>query len=395
MKKILIVASSLNCGGLEKSLIEFCNIIDYSLIEVDLYLFNDGRVLLDELNKNVNLLPDSPYYSLVYNQPLLKSVSSLIKNRKYGLAIYRIIRCFRNKVLNLTTLDKYDWKHMKKAMLNISKNYDVAIGFEEGTACYYVGDCINATNKNLWIHTDIEKINTNSYLDNVAFDQANKIFTVSQNSLNSLTRRYPAYVDKMKYVNIAYLIDKKKLLCLSNEYCEMSKIEAIKIVSVGRLVELKGFHLCVQSLKELIDLGYDAYWYIVGEGEYRTTIESLIKQYNMEEKFILIGNSNNPYKYIKNATLCVQPSSYEGFSLVVWEEKLLKKAVVVTKISSNYEMIEEEKSGLFVDRNSKDIMFGVKKLIDNQELLEIVSNTPAKDRLTQEEATREIRKTLA
>lgn len=48
---------------------------------------------------------------------------------------------------------------MKKTMFQIDKHYDVAIGFEEGSACYYVADCVDADVKLGWIHTDIKKIN--------------------------------------------------------------------------------------------------------------------------------------------------------------------------------------------------------------------------------------------
>jgi len=48
---------------------------------------------------------------------------------------------------------------MKKTILQIDKHYDVAIGFEKGSACYYVADCVDADVKLGWIHTDIKKIN--------------------------------------------------------------------------------------------------------------------------------------------------------------------------------------------------------------------------------------------
>ena len=52
-KKLLIVTSSLSTGGLEKCLINLCDNFDYDRYEVDLYLFNEGRALLEKLNKNV------------------------------------------------------------------------------------------------------------------------------------------------------------------------------------------------------------------------------------------------------------------------------------------------------------------------------------------------------
>ena len=74
-KKVLIVSDSLNMGGLEKCLINVCDNFDYSKYDVDLYLFNEGRTLLDKLNKNVNLLPASPYYKDVYNTSVVATAT--------------------------------------------------------------------------------------------------------------------------------------------------------------------------------------------------------------------------------------------------------------------------------------------------------------------------------
>ena len=63
-KKLLIVSSSLSTGGLEKCLLMLCDSLDHDKYDVDLYLFNEGRQLLSKLNKNVHLLPDSPFYAI-------------------------------------------------------------------------------------------------------------------------------------------------------------------------------------------------------------------------------------------------------------------------------------------------------------------------------------------
>ena len=43
-QKLLFVIESLNCAGAEKSLTTLLNLIDYSKYEVDLQLFNSGRI---------------------------------------------------------------------------------------------------------------------------------------------------------------------------------------------------------------------------------------------------------------------------------------------------------------------------------------------------------------
>ena len=392
MKKVLIVADSLSMGGLEKTLIDLCNNLDYAKYSVDLYLFNDGRELLPQLNENVNLLPDSPYLSTVFNKPVGYAVKTLIKQKKLSLAFYRILRFLKAR-LKIKGLSNLDWHFQKKTMLKIDAEYDSAIAFAEGSACYFVADCIKAKVKNMWIHTDIKEIITNTKLDNMAFSVANNICTVSQNSANSLKENYPKFADKIKVFTLPSLFDIEKLEKLANQPNEMDK-ETINILSVGRLVELKGFHLCIPACKKLMDDGYKIKWYIAGEGPQREELEELIKQNNLQEHFILLGNKANPYTYINSSSICVQPSSYEGLGLVIYEEKLFKKAVVASNIPAFLEMIEDYKNGLIIERNSESIYNAVKELLDNKELLEKLGQTPAINFKEKQETIKEIEKTI-
>ncbi len=364
-KKILIVSSSLATGGLEKCLINLCDNFDYERYEVDLYLFNEGRDLLPKLNKSVNLLADSPYYADVYNCSFGSSVKTLLKKGKAGLALYRIGRFVRIR-LGSRAFTRGDWENMKKTMLKLNKHYDVAIGFEEGSACYYVADCVDADVKLGWIHTDIKKINNNKKLDEDAFGKLDSVITVSQNSLRNLKEVYPSFADKFKCIILPSLMNYDEVNRLAGEPNQMVGDE-LKILSVGRLVELKGFHLCVEPCRRLIDEGFKIKWYVAGEGDFRREIEAEIEKHAMKDHFILLGNCANPYTYMNSADICVQPSSYEGYSVAVFEEKYFRKPVVVTDIPSNLEMIEDMQNGVVVKRKSDDIYRGVKFLLDNPE----------------------------
>ena len=387
-KKILIVSSSLSTGGLEKTLINLCDNFDYEKYEVDLYLFNDGRDLINKLNKNANLLQDSPYYSLVYNKPFGFSVKSLIKQKKLGLALYRIKRFIKSR-LRLRRFTISDWRAMKKTMLKIEKHYDVAIGFEEGSSCYYVADCVSADRKLGWIHTDISKINPNKKLDKKSFNKLDKVVTVSENSFNILTNFYPILKEKFTVVPIGKMLNYQEIDKLVQGKHLMDN-SVTKILSVGRLVELTGFHLCVEPLKRLLDDGYSVKWYVAGDGDYRSIIEQEIEKYGVKDNFILLGNQSNPYTYIKNADICVQPSSYEGMSVCVLEEKHLRKPVVVTNIPSNMEMIENDVNGKVINRNSEEIYLAVKDLLDNPDKAKELGDMPVKGKLTNKEIMKQI-----
>lgn len=393
MKNVLIVADSLSMGGLEKTLIDLCNNLDYTKYNVDLYLFNEGRDLLPKLNEKVGLLPDSPYFANVFNRPVGQSVKELIKQKQFALAFYRVLRFIkaRFKMMGLSSLD---WHFQKKTMLKINKEYDSAIAFAEGSACYFVADCIKAKVKSMWIHTDISKIITNKKLDNMAFTVANSICTVSNNSANALKENYPDFADKIKVFTLPSLFDFERLEKLSQEPNEMSK-DSVNILSVGRLVELKGFHLCVPACKKLIDEGYNIKWYVVGDGPQREELESLINKNNLQEHFILLGSKTNPYTYINSSTICVQPSSYEGLGLVIYEEKLFKKAVVASNIPAFLEMIEDHTNGLIIERNSESIYKAVKELLSDKELLEKLGKAPAINFKEKSETIKEIERLLS
>ena len=240
-----------------------------------------------------------------------------------------------------------------------------------------------------WIHTDIKKINNNKKLDESAFKKLNTVITVSQNSLRNLKEIYPAFADKFKCIILPSLLNYDEINRLAQEPNKMDG-EETRILSVGRLVELKGFHLCVSACKRLLDEGYKVKWYVAGEGDFRDELQKEIEKCGVKDNFILLGNCANPYTYINGADICVQPSSYEGYSVAVFEEKYFQKPVVVTSIPSNLEMITDKENGVIIERNSDDIYRGVKYLLDNPQESAKMAQTPVKGLSNNQEIMQEI-----
>ena len=59
---------------------------------------------------------------------------------------------------------------------------------------------------------------------------------------------------------------------------EMPNDGGIKICSVGRLSHAKGFDMAVLACEELMKLGYDFKWYVIGYGSEENSIKELIKE---------------------------------------------------------------------------------------------------------------------
>ena len=84
-KKILIGTVNLEVGGIEKTLISLLNAIDYKKYEVDLLLLKTNGDLINEVNKNVNII--TPYkgellkdYPKIVKDSLHLSLSQLVEN---------------------------------------------------------------------------------------------------------------------------------------------------------------------------------------------------------------------------------------------------------------------------------------------------------------------------
>ncbi len=93
------------------------------------------------------------------------------------------------------------------------------------------------------------------------------------------------------------------------------------------------------------------------------------KKYQLENNFELLGIRENPYPYLKNADIVVQPSRYEGKSMVLDEAKILCKPIVVT----NYETVKDqitENEGLIVHMDAESLCKGIIKMIDEHEKYE-------------------------
>ncbi len=62
-----------------------------------------------------------------------------------------------------------------------------------------------------------------------------------------------------------------------------------RLISVGRLVRIKGHIYGIECLKKLVDKGYNAHYTIVGSGNQRDFLMEKIKLYNLKNNISLVG----------------------------------------------------------------------------------------------------------
>jgi glycosyltransferase involved in cell wall biosynthesis len=88
------------------------------------------------------------------------------------------------------------------------------------------------------------------------------------------------------------------------------------IVHVGRLTPQKNQALLLRAYKEA---GVDERLLIVGGGQEEPALKRLARTLGIEEKVDFVGQKNNPYPWMKHAEMFVLSSNIEGFGLVLVE----------------------------------------------------------------------------
>ena len=92
-----------------------------------------------------------------------------------------------------------------------------------------------------------------------------------------------------------------------------------------------------------------------------------------EEKFILLGKKLNPYPYIKNCDLYVQPSRYEGKAVTITEAQILEKPILLTNYPTANSQVTNGIDGMITELSIEGIANGIEKLLNDEELREKLS----------------------
>jgi len=381
-QQLLFVLPSLEAGGGEKSLVTLLNCINYEQYDVDLVLFAPKGIFLKQLPKNVKLLYLNDDYK-TFTSGLSSAIVSFLKQGKIGMAFSRLLYTFKSNVIkNKGKAEQYSWNHLKKSINLLPKEYDAAIGFLEKSSIYFVVDCVKAKRKIGFIHNDYVKLDLDASFDLPYFEKLNTIATVSEQCVTVLKEVFPTQKDK---VQLLYNIVSAKLIHQMAE--EPVTIDTTKpsLLSIGRLHPQKGFDLAIEAAALLKKQGLNFVWYIIGEGAERTALEQAITKNGLEKHVVLLGIKENPYPYIKQTTIFVQPSRYEGKSIALDEAKLLYKPIVVTNFTTAKDQINHLKNGIICEMDANSLADALTSLLQNESLQNELSLHLSKESLGSED----------
>lgn len=270
------------------------------------------------------------------------------------------------------------WRTMHSAYRCLKKRYDVAIAYQQGFPTYYIAEKVNATKKIAWVNADITKVGYNATYNLPFYQQYNTIVPVSHQLQQIL--EYSPFVPKQRLKTVLDILNVDLIHTMSKEPIQfLGAKNKIILVTVGRLVALKGYDMAIEAAQILKSRKIAFVWYFIGEGKERSHLEQLIAENGLRDEVILLGEQANPYPYMVAADIYVQTSRFEGFGLTLAEARILGKPVVSTNFPVVYDQIQHGENGLIAEMTQESIAENIITLMTDEALRDKIMQNVQKE----------------
>ena len=347
MKKIMFMIESMVVGGAEKALINIANNLDKTKYDVTVlsmfkYSVYDGY---------------DYKFSEMFNKDV--KVKYLIDNS--NKIKYKLFNYLYNKIPKTLI-----YKHF------IKEKYDIEVAFYEGFPTIFLSNSTNKKSKKIaWLHTDSK--NAFGHLDENGIKEIKKIYSKYDSIVGvskSVTNSFKSIAgNEEKLITRYNIVETKNIIDKSKEGIYTSLInKKFKMITVGRLIPIKGYDRLLECIKRLSDEGFNFELWIVGDGSEKSKLQKYIEENNLTEVVKLLGFKDNPYKYLNHCDLFVCSSIAEGFSTVATEALVLGKPIVTTNCSGMEELFGENECGIITENSTQELYKGLKTVLENKEL---------------------------
>jgi glycosyltransferase involved in cell wall biosynthesis len=131
---------------------------------------------------------------------------------------------------------------------------------------------------------------------------------------------------------------------------DLSNKKEIVFVSVGRLVELKGYDVLIKAIG-LVESSLQWRLIIAGDGPMKQKIGMQIKEQHMDDKITLLGERDDIASLLAQSDCFVLPSHSEGLSCSIIEAMACGLPIIATRVGGNPILVKDGESGCLVSPN--------------------------------------------
>lgn len=142
---------------------------------------------------------------------------------------------------------------------------------------------------------------------------------------------------------------------------------------VGELNKNKNQIIAIEAMKELVQKNENIKLLLIGKGPLEEKYRYKIKEYNLEDKILMLGYRIDIPKILKISNLLLSLSYREGLPVNVIEAMMSGLPVVATNCRGNRELVRDGKNGCIIEPNNiEDLKNSILKYESKKENKEII-----------------------
>lgn len=308
MKRIAIFQSELGVGGIQKSLVNLLKAIDYSRVEVDLYLSKDEKFWPLDFPEKLNiryLKPTPRFFSFIPFETAKRML-------------------------------KYDFPQ--------GVVYDLAIDFNSYQCSCAVGALsVPAKYRVMWIHNDVRVKLENEWKYRVLwffFKEKFKYYDEFVPVSAALEQPFKdmSGVTGKRYRVIQNVINVEEIREKSREEPPdlMLNEDCLNFVALGRLNHQKGYDIMLDAFAEAVRQRDSLRLYIIGDGPEEDVLKARAARLGIGDRVYFLGRKSNPYCYMARMDAFISTSRYEGQPLNIMEAMAIGLPLYCTRNLESY-----------------------------------------------------------
>lgn len=351
----------MNIGGVERSLLGLISTLDPEKYDIHVGLLRKQGGFLQMLPEYVTVHECFRGVWSVVNQPPLTTIKTLLVQ---GRIIEAVVHLYCYAIFKITGDRTLFYKYVLRNESTINIYFDEAYAYAGPASMldFYICRKIRANKRFGWIHFDILKNGIDEVMTRRFYREYEKIYVVSEQAKRNFDLVFPQFAEKTKVrYNIVPVEQVRRLAAEAPTFDD--DFNGIRILTVGRLSDEKGQDITIETLKILVDKGFNVKWYYVGDGKLRSTCERMAVEYDLTDRVVFLGTLPNPYGYMRDCDVYVQPSRHEGYCITLAEARCFTAPIVATAFTGAEEQLAAYPGSTVTGMSAADIAEGVMKFL--------------------------------
>lgn len=157
--------------------------------------------------------------------------------------------------------------------------------------------------------------------------------------------------------------------------------DKIIIGCVAKLRKQKGHKYLISAFAEVLKNNPNVFLLFVGDGDERENIERQIKNLEIANDVLLLGNRNDVSELLQVIDIFILPTLFEGMSNALMEAMADGRPIITTDIPENREIIENKETGLLIPaKNDIALADAIQRMLGAEQQMKMLGEKAKKQK---------------